>query len=169
MLVLSGRLVYCCELHHNGGIQGYRFGRFRIRFLLAASWVLRTIRRNWRKVGFPTCKRRLARASRQGRLRMSMRVESFREFRIERSEILEPMTLVSPVGMGRSLMQAHRSDWVKVSLSLAPNLNPVAAMYYGFSVFHCMTPPLAQGGPGLGTYMGPPVWKNSCGRPGSPA
>ena len=94
---------------------------------------------------------------------------SFREFRIERSEMLEPMTLVSPVGMGRSLMQAHRSDWVKVSLSLAPNLNPVAAMYYGFSVFHCMTTPLAQGGPGLGTYMGPPVWKNSCGRPGSPA
>jgi len=45
---------------------------------------------------------------------------SFREFRIERSEMLEPMTLVSPVGMGRSLMQAHRSDWVKVSLSLAP-------------------------------------------------
>ncbi len=94
---------------------------------------------------------------------------SFREFRIERSEILDPMTLVSPVGMGRSLMQAHRSDWVKVSLSLAPNLNPVAAMYYGFSVFHCMTPPLAQGVPGLGTYMGPPAWKNSCGRPGSPA
>ena len=94
---------------------------------------------------------------------------SFREFRVERSEMLEPMTLVSPVGMGRSLMQAHRSDWVKVSLSLAPNLNPVAAMYYGFSVFHCMTPPLAQGGLGLGTYMGPPVWKNSCGRPGSPA
>ena len=41
--------------------------------LLAASWVLRTIRRNWRKVGFPTCKRRLAHASRQGRLRMWMR------------------------------------------------------------------------------------------------
>ena len=59
---------------------------------------------------------------------------SFREFRMERSGILEAMTLVSPVGMGRSLMQAHRSDWVKVSLSLAPNLNPVAAMYYGFSV-----------------------------------
>ena len=52
-------------------------------------------------------------------------------------------------------MQAHRSDWVKVSLSLAPNLNPVAAMYYGFSVFHCMTQSLAQGGPGLGTCMGP--------------
>ena len=80
---------------------------------------------------------------------------SFREFRMERSGILEAMTLVSPVGMGRSMMQAHRSDWVKVSLSLAPNLNPIAAMYYGFSVFHCMTQSLAQGGPGLGTCMGP--------------
>jgi len=120
---------------------------------------LRTIQRNCRKEGFPTCKKRDACAD----------AGSFREFRVERSEMLEPMTLVSPVGMGRSLMQAHRSDWVKVSLSLAPNLNPVAAMYYGFSVFHCMTPPLAQGGLGLGTYMGPPVWKNSCGRPGSPA
>ena len=49
---------------------------------------------------------------------------SFREFRIERSEMLEPMTLVSPVGMGRSLMQAHRSDWVKVSLSTCTQPEP---------------------------------------------
>ncbi len=28
-------------------------------------------------------------------------------------------------------------------------------MYYGFSVFHCMTQSLANGGPGLGTCMGP--------------
>jgi hypothetical protein len=28
-------------------------------------------------------------------------------------------------------------------------------MFYGFSVFHCMTQSLAQGGPGLGTCMGP--------------
>ena len=33
---------------------------------------------------------------------------SFREFRMERSGILEAMTLVSPVGMGRPMMQAHR-------------------------------------------------------------
>ena len=48
---------------------------------------------------------------------------SFREFRMERSEILEAMTLVSPVGMGGAMMQTHRSDWVKVSLSLAPPLS----------------------------------------------
>ena len=28
-------------------------------------------------------------------------------------------------------------------------------MFYGFSVFHCMTQSLARGGPGLGTCMGP--------------
>jgi hypothetical protein len=35
------------------------------------------------------------------------------------------------------------------------NRNPIAAMYYGFSMFHCMPQSLAQGGPGLGTCMGP--------------
>lgn len=35
------------------------------------------------------------------------------------------------------------------------NRNPVAAMFYGFSLFHCMTQSLACGGPGLGTCLGP--------------
>jgi len=38
---------------------------------------------------------------------------------------------------------------------LEDNRNPVATMFYGFSVFHCMTQSLARGGPGLGTCMGP--------------
>ena len=38
---------------------------------------------------------------------------------------------------------------------IADNCNAVGAMYYGFSVFHCMTQSLAHGGPGLGTCMGP--------------
>jgi SAM-dependent methyltransferase len=38
---------------------------------------------------------------------------------------------------------------------LEENCNPIATMYYGFSVFHCMTQSLANGGPGLGTCMGP--------------
>ena len=32
---------------------------------------------------------------------------------------------------------------------------PLGTIYYGFSLFHCMTQSLAQGGPGLGTCMGP--------------
>src|SRR6266496_3849109 len=38
---------------------------------------------------------------------------------------------------------------------LEDNLNPVATMFYGFSLFHCMTQSLAEGGPGLGTCLGP--------------
>jgi 2-polyprenyl-3-methyl-5-hydroxy-6-metoxy-1,4-benzoquinol methylase len=43
----------------------------------------------------------------------------------------------------------------KAADRLEDNLNPVATMFYGFSVFHCMTQSLARGGPGLGTCMGP--------------
>jgi hypothetical protein len=35
------------------------------------------------------------------------------------------------------------------------NRNTIGAMYYGFSVLHCLTQSLAHGGPGLGTCMGP--------------
>jgi 2-polyprenyl-3-methyl-5-hydroxy-6-metoxy-1,4-benzoquinol methylase len=38
---------------------------------------------------------------------------------------------------------------------LADNVNSLGAVYYGFSLFHCMTQSLAQGGPGLGTCLGP--------------
>jgi len=38
---------------------------------------------------------------------------------------------------------------------LENNINAIATMYYGFSLFHCMTQSLAAGGPGLGTCMGP--------------
>jgi ubiquinone/menaquinone biosynthesis C-methylase UbiE len=38
---------------------------------------------------------------------------------------------------------------------LEDNANPLGTVYYGFSLFHCMTQSLARGGPGLGTCMGP--------------
>ena len=43
----------------------------------------------------------------------------------------------------------------KAADDLADNIHPIGAMYYGFSLFHCMTQSLACGGPGLGTCMGP--------------
>ena len=43
----------------------------------------------------------------------------------------------------------------KAADRLEDNLHPVATMFYGFSIFHCMTQSLARGGPGLGTCMGP--------------
>ncbi|MDA9981553.1 class I SAM-dependent methyltransferase [Gammaproteobacteria bacterium] len=38
---------------------------------------------------------------------------------------------------------------------LEDNKHSVGTMFYGYSVFHCMTQSLAGGGPGLGTCMGP--------------
>lgn len=43
----------------------------------------------------------------------------------------------------------------KAADALEDNRNPVATMFYGFSIFHCMTQSLAAGGPGLGTCLGP--------------
>lgn len=43
----------------------------------------------------------------------------------------------------------------KVADRLEHNHSSMVTMYYGFSVFHCMTQSLAQGGVGLGTCMGP--------------
>lgn len=43
----------------------------------------------------------------------------------------------------------------RVADKLEDNINPIAAMFYGFSVFHCMTQSLAVGGAGCGSCMGP--------------
>jgi 2-polyprenyl-3-methyl-5-hydroxy-6-metoxy-1,4-benzoquinol methylase len=43
----------------------------------------------------------------------------------------------------------------KAADHLEDNRNTVAATFYGFSLFHCMTQSLARGGPGLGTCLGP--------------
>lgn len=38
---------------------------------------------------------------------------------------------------------------------LEDNMHALGSVFYGFSLFHCMTQSLANGGPGLGTCMGP--------------
>ena len=43
----------------------------------------------------------------------------------------------------------------KAADRLEDNKHAVGTMFYGYSVFHCMTQSLANGGPGLGTCMGP--------------
>ena len=58
----------------------------------------------------------------------------------------------------RSLLKPDGALFImepKVADKLEDNRNDMATMFYGFSVFHCMTQSLAQGGPGLGTCMGP--------------
>ena len=69
--------------------------------------------------------------------------------------------LNDPLGTLKNLRTLLSDDGIlfviepKAADHLEDNIHPVGAMYYGMSVFHCMTQSLASGGPGLGTCMGP--------------
>ena len=69
--------------------------------------------------------------------------------------------LAAPVETLRQIHRLVKPDGTlfivepKAADRLEDNRNPVATMFYGFSLFHCMTQSLARGGPGLGTCMGP--------------
>ncbi len=62
-----------------------------------------------------------------------------------------------PRGLLRVIREALMSDGhylcldIKCSDKLEENTGPLGALFYGFSVFYCMTTSLAQGGEGLGT------------------
>ena len=64
---------------------------------------------------------------------------------------------VDPQGLLRSIRAALNHDGAYVMLEInsaddpADNLGPLAATFYGFSLFYCMTTSLAHGGAGLGT------------------
>ncbi len=58
----------------------------------------------------------------------------------------------------RSLLRPEGALFIiepKAGDRLEDNFTSVGTMLYGFSLFHCMTQSLAQGGPGLGTCLGP--------------
>ena len=69
--------------------------------------------------------------------------------------------LASPVSTLKDIYKRMKPDGSlfiiepKAADRLEDNKNSVATMFYGFSVFHCMTQSLAAGGPGLGTCLGP--------------
>jgi 2-polyprenyl-3-methyl-5-hydroxy-6-metoxy-1,4-benzoquinol methylase len=69
--------------------------------------------------------------------------------------------LADPVGTLREIRALLNPEGVlfvvepRAADKLEDNRHAIATMYYGFSVFHCMTQSLANGGPGLGTCMGP--------------
>jgi ubiquinone/menaquinone biosynthesis C-methylase UbiE len=70
-------------------------------------------------------------------------------------DLADPLQTLKQV---RALLKPEGTLFVvepKAADRLEDNLNPVATMFYGFSIFHCMTQSLARGGPGLGTCMGP--------------
>ena len=72
-------------------------------------------------------------------------------------DLAEPVKTLREV---RALLRPDGTLFVvepKAADRLEDNRHPVATMFYGFSIFHCMTQSLARGGPGLGTCMGPGI------------
>jgi len=70
-------------------------------------------------------------------------------------DLAEPVKTLEQI---RALLKPEGTLFIvepKAADRLEDNRNPVAATFYGFSVFHCMTQSLARGGPGLGTCLGP--------------
>jgi ubiquinone/menaquinone biosynthesis C-methylase UbiE len=70
-------------------------------------------------------------------------------------DLADPVKTLQEV---RALLEPEGTLFIvepKAADRLEDNLGPVATMFYGFSIFHCMTQSLARGGPGLGTCMGP--------------
>jgi 2-polyprenyl-3-methyl-5-hydroxy-6-metoxy-1,4-benzoquinol methylase len=70
-------------------------------------------------------------------------------------DLAEPLVTLRQI---RALLKPQGTLFIvepKAADRLEDNRNPVAATFYGFSVFHCMTQSLARGGPGLGTCLGP--------------
>ncbi len=84
-------------------------------------------------------------------------------------DLAEPVKTLKEI---RSLLKPEGTLFIvepKAADRLEDNLNPVATMFYGFSIFHRMTQSLARGGPGLGTCMGPATTEKLPGRPDSEA
>ena len=70
-------------------------------------------------------------------------------------DLAEPVKTLQEV---RALLEPGGTLFIiepKAADRLEDNRNPVATMFYGFSIVHCMTQSLAAGGPGLGTCLGP--------------
>jgi 2-polyprenyl-3-methyl-5-hydroxy-6-metoxy-1,4-benzoquinol methylase len=70
-------------------------------------------------------------------------------------DLAEPLQTLQEI---RALLKPDGTLFIiepKAADRLEDNRNPVAATFYGFSLFHCMTQSLARGGPGLGTCLGP--------------
>jgi 2-polyprenyl-3-methyl-5-hydroxy-6-metoxy-1,4-benzoquinol methylase len=64
---------------------------------------------------------------------------------------------VDPRGLMKAIREGLKPDGTYLMLEInsaddpAQNVGPIASMFYGFSIFYCMTTSLAHGGEGLGT------------------
>ena len=107
-LVAGHPSLICGELHHPSGLQGKRFVRCRIGFTCCKEGFEDNLEK-LQKAGFPHMQTQGGTCLPSGTSpHADADAGSFREFRREWSGILEAMTLASPVGMGRSMLQAHR-------------------------------------------------------------
>ena len=70
------------------------------------------------------------------------------DFAAPQATLLEIRSVLKPDGV-LFVMEPKAAD------RLEDNKGSLATLYYGFSIFHCMTQSLANGGPGLGTCLGP--------------
>lgn len=87
-------------------------------------------------------------AAREGGFDLIAACDCIHDFSAPLQTLGELRALLSPEGT-LLVVEPRASD------RLEENLHPIGAMYYGFSLFHCTTQSLAEGGPGLGTCMGP--------------
>jgi 2-polyprenyl-3-methyl-5-hydroxy-6-metoxy-1,4-benzoquinol methylase len=70
------------------------------------------------------------------------------DFATPQATLNEIRSLLKPDGV-LFVMEPKAAD------RLEDNKGSLPTLYYGFSIFHCMTQSLAHGGPGLGTCLGP--------------
>ena len=77
--------------------------------------------------------------------------------------------MVNPRGALKAIQQGLKPDGTYLTLEiraadrLEDNAGPLGALFYGVSVFYCMTSSLAEGGEGLGTMgMSPAVVEKLC-------
>ena len=79
------------------------------------------------------------------------------DFAAPQPTLKEIRALLKPEG--KLIIEPRAAD------KLEDNINPIATMLYGFSIFHCMTQSLAQGGPGSAPAWARPAPKRCCGMP----
>ena len=103
-LVAGHQSLICGELHHHSGLQGKRFVRFRIGFdYTCCKEGCENNLEKLQKAGFPHMQTQGGTCLPSGTSpHADADAGSFREFRRERSGILEPITLVSPARQRQS-------------------------------------------------------------------
>ena len=102
-LVAGHQSLICGELHHPSGLQGKRPAVCQVQDWFDCKEGFENNREKLQKAGFLHMQTQGGTCLPSGTSpHAHADAGSFREFRMERSGILEAMTLVSPVGMGRS-------------------------------------------------------------------